>query len=90
MQFIRARLDAKRLVTSLLAEIQTEPCQSLLSHRGWVVICEDFMVEITPRRLRVLDSVNLYHDGAEVWLPVRQRIRLRNTIRHHVIKRALR
>ena len=87
MQFIRARIEAKILVSQLLETIQTEPSQSALTYRGWALIVEDYMVEITPRRIRALDSVNLYHDGAEVWLPVLQRIRLRNALRYLVIQR---
>jgi hypothetical protein len=73
-----SRKVARRLVRSLLTE------QWILSGCGYEGSSAErgkFEIVIEPRRLRVLDSVHVYFDECEVWLPLVSRLKVRSAMR---------
>jgi hypothetical protein len=45
-------------------------------------------IVLIPRAARILDSIHLYSDDAEVWLPLVSRLRLRAAARWRLIEHA--
>jgi hypothetical protein len=88
---VQARWDAMELTRqvrkSLLnprhrwATSGDEDGNSVLSHG-------DFRIELVPRRARLFDSIHLYKNDAEIWLPLLSRIRLRAAARLRLIQQA--
>jgi hypothetical protein len=89
---IRMRLTAIRLARALRRSILTE-------RRLWEIDVDaancpllsagPFRVVVVPRAVRLLDAVHLYCGGAEVWLPLMWRVRLRNAVRLVLLENAL-
>lgn len=48
-----------------------------------------FRVVIGPRPVRLLDALHVYCGGAEIWLPIVWRLRLRNAVRLVLVENAL-
>jgi hypothetical protein len=89
--FIRMRREACQLARDLRVSLMEDEASWKIDrdfHGGAAVTAGSFHITITPRLLRVLDRIHLYCDGAEVWLPLLSRIRLRNTVRLFVARRA--
>jgi hypothetical protein len=90
--FIRLRLAAIRLAQSLRRSILDET-------KNWdIEVDEDgrpgvsagpFRLVITPRAVRLFDAFHLFCDGADIWLPLWWRLRLRNTVRLVLAENAL-
>lgn len=90
--FIRMRLAAIRLARALRRSILGET-------KNWdIEVDEDgrpglltgpFRLVITPRAVRLFDALHLYCDGAEIWLPLWWRLRLRNAVRLVLAENAL-
>ena len=90
--FIRVRLAAIRLARSIRRSILTET-------KLWEIDADEaerpsiaagpFRLVITPRAVRLFDALHLYCDGAEVWLPLLWRLRLRNAVRLVIAENAL-
>jgi hypothetical protein len=90
--FIRLRLVSVRLARALRRSILTE-------RKLWEIdVDEDgnpfvaagpFRVVITPRPVRLLDALHVYCGGAEIWLPIVWRLRLRNAVRLVLVENAL-
>jgi hypothetical protein len=90
--FIRLRLAAIRLARTLRRSILCET-------RNWdIEVDEDgrpglsagpFRLVITPRAVRLFDALHLYCEGAEIWLPLWWRLRLRNAVRFVLAENAL-
>jgi hypothetical protein len=88
---IRARWDARRLAHKLRNSLaapednwkigKTDEGQPTLT-------CGTFRIELVPRTARVFDAIHLYNDGAEVWLPLLARLRLRAAARWRLIQDA--
>ena len=88
MQFIKVRLEARKFNKRLIETLHLEPITTFATYNGWALGVDDFVIEIVFRRFRIFDSVHVWHNGAEIWLPLLQRIKLRNTIRLLVTERA--
>jgi hypothetical protein len=90
--FIRLRLAAVRLARALRRSILDES-------KNWdIEVDEDgrpslsagpFRLVITPRAVRLFDAFHLFCDGAEIWLPLWWRLRLRNAVRLVLAENAL-
>lgn len=90
--FFRMRIAAIRLARALLRSILGET-------KNWdIEVDEDgrpglsagpFRLVITPRAVRLFDALHLYCDGAEIWLPLWWRLRLRNAVRLVLAENAL-
>jgi hypothetical protein len=89
LTFLRVRLQACRLANSMR--------RSMLANSDFWTIDADrqgrpmlmrsrFRVALVPQRLRVFDSIHLYCDEAEVWLPLWARWRLRNAARLLIVR----
>jgi len=91
MLWLKSRILARRVSKKVQAKLLSENPQTLPTDKGYVLVLDDekFVVEITIRRFRLFDGIHVWHEGAEVWLPLLQRIRLRNSVRIHVASRAL-
>lgn len=48
----------------------------------------DFRIVLEPRAVRLLDAIHVYHDGAELWLPLVARLRLRAAARSQLLQDA--
>jgi hypothetical protein len=93
MLFLRVRFAAFGLVRQL--------CRSLLQDEEptWKIDCDtsdrpvltsgSFRILIVPRAVRLFDAVHLYCDDVETWLPILARLRLRNAVRHYLLRTAL-
>jgi hypothetical protein len=88
---IRSRWDARKLSRKLR--------QSLADPNAkWKIAVDDegdpelsngdFRIVLEPRVVRLLDALHVYHDGAEIWLPLWTRLRLRATARSRLIQDA--
>jgi hypothetical protein len=88
--FIRVRFEAARLARQLSNSLTTDPDAWKIERQpdGSAVITNGpFKVSLSARRLRLLDSIHLHTEGADVWLPLAARLRLRMATRlflaHH-------
>ena len=88
MLFVKVRIQARRFALQLRERLRTEPIQTVATYNGWALACDGFLIEVVVRRFRIFDGIHVWHKGAEIWLPLLQRIRLRNTIRLLVTERA--
>ena len=88
MLFLKMRIQARRFAQQLLIRLRVEPITAAPTYNGWVLATDDFLIEMIVRRFRIFDGVRVWHKGAEIWLPLLQRIKLRNTIRLLVTERA--
>lgn len=89
MLFFQVRRKARQFSRNLQERLQVEPIKATATYTGWALGIDDVFIEITFRRFRVFDAIHVWHKGAEIWLPLLTRIRLRNTIRLLVTERAL-
>jgi hypothetical protein len=91
LPIIRSRIDGRRLARKLR--------ESLANPKDkWEVGANDdsrptlsngeFQVVLVPRALRILDAVHVYHNDAEIWLPLVARLRLRGAARARLIQDA--
>lgn len=90
--FIRLRLAAIRLARTLRRSILSET-------KNWnIEVDEDGRsvlsagpshLVIAPRAVRLFDAFHLFCDGAEIWLPLWWRLRLRNAVRFVLAENAL-
>ena len=90
--FIRVRLSASRLARSLRRSILRE-------RKLWEIDVDEadcpfvaagpFRIVLVPRAVRLFDALHLYCAGAEVWLPLLWRLRLRNAVRLAIVENAL-
>lgn len=90
--FIRVRLAAIRLARALRRSILDESklweIDAVESERPSIA-AGPFRLVITPRSVRLFDALHVYCDGAEVWLPLLWRLRLRNALRLVIAEQAL-
>jgi hypothetical protein len=88
---IRSRWDAHKLSRTLR--------QSLADPNAkWKIAVDDegnpemsngdFRIVLVPRAIRLLDAIHVYHDGAELWLPLVARLRLRAAARSRLLEDA--
>ena len=89
--FIRLRLISVRLARALRRSILTE--QTLweidVDENGCpLVAAGPFRVILAPRAVRLLDALHVYCGGAEVWIPLVWRLRLRNAVRLMIVQNA--
>jgi hypothetical protein len=90
--FIRMRLAAIRLARALRRSI-------LLETKHWEIGVDEaerpsiaagpFRLVIMPRAVRLLDAIHVYCEGAEIWLPLLWRLRLRTAVRLVLAENAL-
>jgi hypothetical protein len=91
LPIIRSRIDGRRLARKLR--------ESLADPKGtWAAGADDegrpalsngeFRIVLVPRTLRILDAIHVYHDDAEIWLPLVARLRLRGAARARLIQDA--
>lgn len=91
LPLIRTRWDAHLLTRKLL--------QSLARPKDhWnidaddegrpIVSSGDVRIILVPRAARLFDALHLYEKGAEIWLPLISRIRLRAAVRLRLIQDA--
>jgi hypothetical protein len=90
--FIRSRIVSVRLARALRRSILTE-------HKFWEIDVDEhgcplvaagpFRVVLVPRAVRLLDAIHVYCGGAEVWMPLVWRLRLRNAVRLVIVEYAL-
>ncbi len=88
MLALKVRREARYFARQLLTRLRVEPIVTGATYNGWVLTVDDFLIEVIVRRFRIFDGVRVWHKGAEIWLPLLQRIKLRNTIRLLVTERA--
>jgi hypothetical protein len=91
LPIIRSRIDGRRLARKL-RESLADPKEK------WTVGADDegrptlsngeFRIVLVPRAVRILDAVHVYHDEAEIWLPLVARLRLRGAARARLIQDA--
>jgi hypothetical protein len=82
--FIRVRFEAARLARMLRKSLTTRANAWKIEREedgGAAITDGGFKISVNVRRLRILDTVHVYSDGAEVWLPLPARLRLRNAVR---------
>jgi hypothetical protein len=88
---VRSRWDAHRLARELRKSLASpvdnwkimtdEEGHPMLSNNG-------FRIVLMPRAVRLLDAIHVYHEGAEIWLPLLARLRLRAAARSRLIQDA--
>ncbi len=88
MLALKLRVQARRFAQQLHEKLRVEPIETQATYNGWVLLVDGILVEVIVRRFRIFDGVRVWHKGAEIWLPLLQRIKLRNTIRLLVTERA--
>jgi hypothetical protein len=92
--FLGVRLDARRLARMLRKSLLTDADNWKIDRveiDGAEHTClanGRFQVALVPRRLRINDALYVYCDGAEVWLPLLPRLRVRNAARWRLIRHA--
>lgn len=86
---LRARKAARTFARQLSDRLAVEPVKTQATYNGWMLLVDDVLIEVVVRHFRIFDGIHVWHQGAEVWLPVLQRLKLRRTIRLLVIERAL-
>ena len=92
--FLGVRLDAGRLARMLRKSLLTDADNWKIDRveiDGGEHTClanGRFQVALVPRRLRINDAVHVYCDGAEVWLPLLPRLRVRSAARWRLIRHA--
>jgi hypothetical protein len=82
--FVRMRFEASRLGRALGKSLVDDPDSwKIEGAKGDHATISDgtFKISVSARRLRILDSIHVSCDGAEVWLPLVARLRLRNAVR---------
>jgi len=90
--FIRLRLAAVRLARALRRSILTETKLWEIeadSQSHPCLVAGPFRVVIEPRAVRLFDALHVYCGGAEVWIPLAWRLRLRNALRLVLTENAL-
>src|SRR3954467_7645232 len=88
---IRVRFDAHRLVRQLRKSLSGEPDKWKIGENdaGQPSLSKaDFEIVLEPRTVRRLDAIHVYSDGAEIWLPLIARLRLRTAARLCLIENA--
>jgi hypothetical protein len=88
---IRVRFDAHRLVRQLRKSLSGEPDKWKIGENdaGQPSLSKaDFEIVLEPRTVRLLDAIHVYSDGAEIWLPLIARLRLRTAARLCLIENA--
>lgn len=58
-------------------------------HENVIMCGESITIKYTPRRLRIFDSIYVFVNGNDVWLPIIPRLLLRHAYRKHVARQAL-
>jgi hypothetical protein len=90
--FIRVRLAAIRLARALrrsilkertLWEVDVDEADCPLVEAG------PFCIVLVPRAVRLFDALHVYCHGAEIWIPLWWRLRLRNAMRLVIVESAL-
>jgi hypothetical protein len=82
--FIRLRLAAMRLARALRRSIleDTKQWEIDADRQGRACLTAGpFQIVVAPRAVRLFDALYVYCGGAEVWLPLWSRLRLRNAVR---------
>src|SRR4051794_29677589 len=88
---IRVRFDAHRLVRQLRKSLSGEPDKWKIGENdaGQPSLSKgEFEIVLVPRTLRLLDAIHVYSEGAEIWLPLIARLRLRTAARLCLIEHA--
>jgi hypothetical protein len=81
---IRVRFEARRLAKELREALVSRPEGWSISNDddgGTVTSWRKYRIVLQPRAVRFFDSIHLYYDDAEIWLPIVQRLRLRAATR---------
>jgi hypothetical protein len=90
--FLRIRFAAIRLARALRQSILTETTLWDIDFDDVgrpALVAGPFRVVIAPRAIRLFDALHVYCNGAEIWLPLISRLRLRNAVRLVLIENAL-
>jgi hypothetical protein len=88
---IRSRWDAHKLSRQLrqsLADTSAKWKIAVDDDENPELSNGDFRIVLTPRTVRLLDAIHVYHDGAELWLPLVARLRLRAAARSRLLEDA--
>jgi len=88
---IRSRWDARKLSRTLrqsLADPNAKWKIAVDDEENPELSNGDFRIVLEPRAVRLLDAMHVYHDGAEIWLPLWTRLRLRAAARSRLIQDA--
>jgi hypothetical protein len=88
---IRARIDARQLARKLRQSLATPKDKWKIDtdEEGHPTLSTgDFRIVLEPRAVRILDAIHVYHDDAEIWLPLLTRLRLRAAARSRLIQDA--
>src|SRR3954451_6185147 len=88
---IRVRFDAHRLVRQLRKSLSGEPDKWKIGENdaGQPSLSKGaFEIVLEPRTVRLLDAIHVYSEGAEIWLPLIARLRLRTAARLCLIENA--
>jgi hypothetical protein len=88
---IRAHRDARILSRQLRKSLASpdENWKIGTDEEGHPTLSNDgFLIVLMPRAVRLLDAIHVYHDGAEIWLPLLARLRLRAAARSRLIQDA--
>ena len=88
---IRVRFDAHRLVRQLRKSLSSEPDKWKIGENdtGQPSLSKgEFEIVLVPRTLRLLDAIHVYSEGAEIWLPLIARLKLRTAARLCLIENA--
>ena len=88
---IRSRWDAqilsRKLQKSLAAPDEKWKVGADEEERP-TLLSGDFRIVLVPRAVRLLDTIHVYRDNAEIWLPFLSRLRLRAAARLRLIQEA--
>jgi hypothetical protein len=88
---IRARWDAHRLSRKLRNSLATPSDNWKVEtddDDGPALAHGDFRIVLVPRGARLFDAIHVYSAGAEIWMPLMARLRLRAAARSRLLHAA--
>jgi hypothetical protein len=91
LPIIRSRIDGRRLARKLresLGDLKEKWTVGADDEGRPALSNAEFKIVLVPRAVRILDAVHVYHDEAEIWLPLVARLRLRGAARVRLIQDA--
>jgi len=86
--FIHARREARQLTRKLRKSLtgQEDLWATDADHQGRPILSAGrFRIMIVPRCPRLFDTIHLYCEETEIWLPLLPRIRLRGAVRWYLV-----
>ncbi len=88
MRKFRARFRARAFTSNLISRLSNVDRYGIKDGGIIFPYSGDIVVRLLPRRFRCLEGVTALYQGADIWLPLLSRLRLRRVVRCVLIEAA--